>query len=369
MTAVRKELSRRRKPLWFATMLVALAATVVFVIGSSANLTGSTFEGKDGNLVVNTAGNKDWDNAPNLVTAQDLATGQGDNSFGQGTKEDNVNVTVVTGSIPNSKADLARFAVASEFVNNKNFLYLAWSRENSSGTVNFDIELNQAAQPDLTTPGAKVLNRTSGDLLINYSFQGGSNTPTLTKRSWNGTAWGPESVISSANSEGATNSATVSENLGGRPAVNRPPQQFGEAAINLTDAGVFPPGTCEAFGDAYIKSRSSVSFTSEIKDFIAPIPINISNCATVIIRKQTNPDGATQLLDYTKSFPTSPSTPNTFQLADNGVKTFTGVTLGSGYTVVEGGPPPGWSFNHLDCSASTGVSPTVNGATATFSVD
>src|SRR5262249_46749298 len=127
--------------------------------------------------------------------------------------------------------------------------------------------------------------------------------------------------------------------------------------------------TCEAFGDAYIKSRSSVSFTSEIKDFIAPIPINISNCATVIIRKQTNPDGATQLFDYTKSFPTSPSTPNAFQLADNGVKTFTGVTLGSGYTVVEGGPPPGWSFNHLDCSASTGVSPTVNGATATFNVD
>ena len=82
---------------------------------ASANLAGSTFEGNDGNLVVNTAGNTDWVNAPNRVRGDDLASGNGDNSFGQGTKEDDPNVTVVTGSIPPNKSDLTRFYVANEF--------------------------------------------------------------------------------------------------------------------------------------------------------------------------------------------------------------------------------------------------------------
>ena len=37
------------------------------------------------------------------------------------------------------------------------------------------------------------------------------------------------------------------------------------------------------FGKAYLKSRSSDSFTSELKDFIAPIPINITNCTPVTL--------------------------------------------------------------------------------------
>jgi len=41
-------------------------------------------------------------------------------------------------------------------------MYLAWTRENQSGTTNFDFELNQAGQPDLRLRGAKVLNRTAG---------------------------------------------------------------------------------------------------------------------------------------------------------------------------------------------------------------
>jgi hypothetical protein len=53
---------------------------------------------------------------------------------------------------------------------------------------------------------------------------------------------------------------------------------FGEAAIDMQAAGIFIPGVCRNFGRAYLKSRSSDSFNSEIKDFIAPIAINVSNC-------------------------------------------------------------------------------------------
>jgi hypothetical protein len=82
-----------------ATVLLTLA----LVSPGLANLPGSTFEGNDGNLVVNTAGNHDWVNAPNRVRGDDLPSGNSDNSFGQGTKEDDPNVSVVTGSIPPQK--------------------------------------------------------------------------------------------------------------------------------------------------------------------------------------------------------------------------------------------------------------------------
>ena len=83
---------------------LAVTATVVLTLAlvspGLANLPGSSFESSDGNLVVNTAGNTDWTNAPNRVRGDDLPSGSGDNSFGQGTKEDDANVSVVTGSIP-----------------------------------------------------------------------------------------------------------------------------------------------------------------------------------------------------------------------------------------------------------------------------
>jgi hypothetical protein len=365
----------RRRHLGVAALLVAATTTLTIVLAGSAGatLSGSTFEGNDGNLVVNGgAGAHDWDNAPNLSVGVDLPTGTSDNSFGQGAKEDNVNTTVVTGSIPNSKADLARFAVAGEVIGTDSYVYLAWSRENQSGTVNFDFELNAAAQPNLTTTGAKTLVRTNNDLLINYSFQGGSNTPTLTRYIWNGSSWGTGQAISSACSEGATNSVAVDDTLAS-PTVSRPPQQFGEAAINLTCAGIVPPGTCEPFSSAYVKSRSSTSFNSEIKDFIAPISIGFSNCGSLTIIKHTDPRGLDQSFSYT----TTGAGLSGFSLNDNGnsgggdsagnTKTFTGLQAGT-KTVTEGANPAGFSFTSVTCTDSGGNSSSTSGKVATVTV-
>jgi Prealbumin-like fold domain len=343
-----------RHGLRWLTLAIAAAAIAVFVASASGNLTGSKFEGNDGNLVVNTSGNTDWVNAPNLSVGVDLPTGTTDNSFGNGSKEDEVDVTVGLGSIPNSKADLARFGLAGEVVNGQTFLYLAWSRENQSGTVNFDFELNAAAQPDLTTAGAKHLNRTVDDVLINYAFLGGSNTPTLTLRKWTGSAWGAGSVINSTCSEGATNGATVSENLGGNTAVNRPAQQFGEAAINLNCAGIIQAGACESFGSGYVKSRSSTSFTSEIKDFIAPVSLHFSNCGKLTIIKHTSPADLDQSFGYTSTGGLSPST---FNLNDHGTDTQVFDNLQPGtYTVTEGADPAGFAFGSLTCVGTGGSS-------------
>ena len=356
-----------RKYVLVVLALVGTVAAVFFTAGASANLSGSTFEGNDGNLVVNTPGNHDWDNAPNLSVGVDLPTGTGDNSFGQGAKENDVNTTVVSGSIPNSKADLARFAVAGETINGDTFMYIAWSRENQSGTVNFDFELNAAPQPDLTTPGPKVLNRTVNDVLINYAFQGGSNTPTLTKFVWNGSDWGTGSTISGTCEEALTNSQPVAENLGGNPTVLRPAQQFGEAAINLTCAGVVQKNACKTFGSVYVKSRSSTSFTSEIKDFIAPVTFKANNCGKLTIIKHTNPRGLDQAFTYSTTGGLSPAAPS---LNDKG--NTTGDSAGNTqvydnlqantYTVTENADPTGFAFNNVSCQGTGG---STSGRTAT----
>src|SRR5438876_985828 len=296
MAAIRFR-SRRTRRLWLAGLTLTAFAllAVVFVTASSANLAGSTFEGNDGNLVVNTAGNTDWANAPNRVRGDDLASGGTDNSFGGGTKEDDPNVNVVTGSIPPQKSDLTRFYVASEFASNSNFLYLAWERSNVLGSANMDFELNQKAQPDLTTTGAKTLVRTAGDVLITFDF-GGSGAPVLGLLKWvtSGATsqcfsanalpcWGNRVNLSAAGfAEGAVNSVTVTDPIAN---VSLPANTFGEAAVNLTAANVFPAGTCEALGSAFLKSRASASFPAEVKDFVAPQPVNISNCGSVKIKK------------------------------------------------------------------------------------
>jgi hypothetical protein len=53
--------------------------------------------------------------------------------------------------------------------------------------------------------------------------------------------------------EGAVNSGTVTDPIAASLLAN----EFGEAAIDLTASGVFLPGTCQGFGSAFLKSRSS----------------------------------------------------------------------------------------------------------------
>src|SRR6266508_2988635 len=248
--AVFRSRHRRGGRRWLIGITAAVAAvfTVFFVAASGANLTGSTFEGNDGNLVVNTAGNTDWENAPNRVRGDDLASGGTDNAFGGGTKEDDAAVKVVTGSIPPQKSDLTRFYVASDFANNSNFLYLAWERSNVLGSANMDFEINQATQPDLTTEGDKTLVRTAGDLLITFDF-GGSGSPVLGLLKWVTTGatsqcfsanalpcWGNRVNLSGlGEAEGAVNSVTVTDPIAN---VSLPAGTFGEASVNLTAAGV-----------------------------------------------------------------------------------------------------------------------------------
>ncbi len=62
---------------------------------------------------------------------------------------------------------------------------------------------------------------------------------------------------------------------------------FGEATIDigglLDELGLGQE--CLNYGSVYLKSRSSNSFTSSLKDFIKPRDVQFSNCATITIQK------------------------------------------------------------------------------------
>jgi hypothetical protein len=385
----------------------------------SSPLPGSTFAGGDGNLLTSptTFGTTDWQNVSGRNTGVDLASGSGDNSFGQGTKEDDPAVSVVSGSIPPQKSDLTRFYEASEFANGSNFLYLAWERTNNLGSANMDFEINQKTQPDLTTIGAKTLNRTAGDLLVTFDFTNGGGKPTLNLLRWLTSAttpsgipgfptnvclssnsfpcWGDEITLNSTNSIGAVNNldAVTDPFLPGTNNVGA--LRFGETAINLTAAGVFPPGTCEAFGSAFLKSRSSASFPAEVKDFIAPVPVNISNCGSIKIIKHTDPRGQNKVFSYTSDLPAEPAGPvngvpqggvtcpgnssagvqadGSFCLNDTGNSAggdsagntvFNNALQAGTYHVTEGADPSGFTFKSLTCTGNTTT--TTSGKAATI---
>jgi hypothetical protein len=349
---------------------------------AEASLPGSNFEiDVDANLKVDDPDpSMDWANVTE-IRATDAVNGTGDNSYAGGVKEDTVCPGETTDSIPPNKSDLLSFHVYEEAGTggHPGFLNLAWSRVSEpSGTTLMDFEFNQSSTACASGPNVV---RTEGDLLIEYAIDQGGSRADITARFWTGTAWGPTTDLD-VNSPtcggnpcaaGTINSSPIpaAESDGLISTGSKQARTFGEAQIDLRL--IFDDDSCASFGSAMLKSRSSDSFTSQLKDFVAPEPIDLQNCGNVIIRKQTDPDENpnTTQFGYTKSFNTDPTSPNTFTLTDDGVKNYNDTVLfGSGYTVTEDVIPAGWDFVSLDCSASSAsTSYQVNGATVTFDID
>ena len=230
-----------------------------------SSLEGSPFNGTDGNL----------DQTPAVSVTPDSGTGNNDNSYTQGAKENDLCPAVEFGSIPPSKADLSNLYVGTaKGSNGHTFLYLGWSRTDTNGTVTLDFELNQATQPLETCHNGVNPARTVGDVLVTYDFQGG-RIDALEYRIWGGSKWGdPVDILDSTEAEASINTSTLT---------------FGEMVIDLEAAGIFTAGECENLASQLVKSRSSDSFQSELKDFIGPGGTRISNCGSLEVVKDLSP--------------------------------------------------------------------------------
>ena len=396
-------ISRRRRLLAgsvAATLLATLVPTIALADHPEASLAGSNFEiDVDANLKLDDASpSVDWKGLLHALPtdpekrALDAPTGRDDDSYVGGSKENTNCPDETTGSIPNNKSDLLSFHVYTEPGTGAHpgYLNLAWSRvSDPSGTTLMDFEFNAGSPTvaaDVCAEGPNV-KRTEGDLLIEYAIDQGGAQANMTLREWTGSAWGPADPITTPSetcndgtedqpcAAGTINSdpipAADSDGLISEGAMQA--RTFGEAQIDLRT--IFEPNKCRTLGSAMLKSRSSDSFTSQLKDFIEPKSINLTNCGTVIVRKATDPVDNSTSFGFTKSFGTDPSSPNTFNLTgqtanDANVKTFNNVLFGTGYTIDETTVPSGWTFVSVDCSASSGVTPssTVD-SLVTFAID
>jgi uncharacterized repeat protein (TIGR01451 family) len=280
-----------------------LAATGCGASGTIADKSG--FEDADGNLAVDKAGCMDWNGfAPVTWTGSapyqnstkisgnytffgvsDAFDSSTDSSYDGGVKQADECPGTGTGSVDN-KTDIARIYVAASTdpVTKHVFLDLAWIRAPQNTTtsdVHIGFEFNQNKTP--CAAGSAFVHRTAGDILLVYNFQSGS--ASIAYAQWTGSAWTSEVTLASNIAEakvfgGTSTTDSIKPSNGLNPATD----EFGEAGIDLTAAtsGLGTNGrACEQFGTAFGESRTSGSSTSaQMKDYVGPANIAISNCVT-----------------------------------------------------------------------------------------
>ncbi len=392
-------MSRRTRRLSASAAAGALAIGA-FAVPSLAAIAPSTFDASNGALSTTATGEKDWEDlsyiqdgaqltSGDFTYKDDVPSGQKDDSFTQGTWENTEPPVPSTGSVPPNKSDLTRFYVGVEKVDAKPFLYLGWLRVlNPKGTTNMDFEFNQS---DQVSANGVTPTRTPGDVLVEYKLAKGGDTPTIYVYKWNdGTAaedpnypgcegstsypcWSERRDVTSAGAaEGSVNTAPITSDLLPAPG-SADAYTFGEAALDLQAADLFRPGECTTFGSAYLKSRSSDSFTAALKDFIAPTQINLSNCGQFTIVKQTENDAAGSFV-----FTVTPAAGTSDAAGDGSAvsggtlsdgESFTAYNVQPGAYGVTEAVPAGWKLDSVVCSDGSTTSSITDGVTITIASD
>jgi hypothetical protein len=396
--------SRHRSRFLLIMPFVLLAALVLAIAASAGPIgTAQGFQDDDGNLIDDGAGIDwnsfapvSWQPSPSTTPTreadktalgfqfkgiEDWQATTADSGFAGGTKQDQNCPTVISAKAPN-KDDLKRIYIASTVVGGHTYLNLAWVRipqNTTSASAHIGFEFNKGSTACGAASGGLV-NRTAGDLLIVYDFEGGTtDVPTITSRRWvtSGTSevssdsppcWGHSTNLTlsgfaeaKVNTFGTVNDAlappALSSTTGTSITQTLGTSEFGEAGIDLTAANIFTAGSCESFGTVSGVSRSSGNAgTAQMKDLVGPGDFRLANCGTVIIHKQTSPDEDPNTTDfgYTTNVTTNPSTTTSpFTLKDDGTNTILNVVSGSGKNVTESDPSPGYALTSIDCSAST----------------
>jgi hypothetical protein len=353
---------------------VALAAHSIGLSGSDFEIDAShctTVKNKEvcsdgANLTVDDANKIDW-RTVDAIVQPDAPSGSGDDSFTEGTKEDTAVPAISTGSIPPNKSDLLTFGVYLEDTGTDKFLHMFWHRvQEPSGTTNMDFEFNQS---EVLTANGVTPVRTAGDLLVQYDLSQGGTNPQLFLSVWVDTGtpavvceasntvpcWGKRINLSDASlAAGSINSSPIAAadsivalgygdqtQLGAMSV-----RTFGEATIDFGE--ITDPTQCVSFGSAYLKSRSSDSFTAALKDFIAPVPTDISNCGGLTIEKVTV--GGYGQFDYTsEELPDATFSLTTTAPGAAGADSveYTGLLAGT-YDATEV-VPSGWTLDSIVC--------------------
>lgn len=311
--------SRRRRRFLLAPVFVVVLFGLIAISSASGVLTGSPskFEsGNDpslglGNMIVNTTGNKDWISVtgdPNYVHLTDIAAANNDDSFTPGQKQDAVCPTIEGHKNPpkDDFTDVASFNEVNTTAGSPNegdtYLYGATIRFQPNGNASENIELKQGLNGECS-PG--FLARTPGDKLIAIDYLGGGSAVQFHVLTWVASGpcfvnndpnpcWGAnvQDLTASGFAEGGVNDAAITAAQNPISGVALKAGEFAEFGVNLSDAGIIPPGTCGGFAQTIWESRSSgSSFVSSTKDITIENHA-INPCGTVEVTKVGSDNGS-----------------------------------------------------------------------------
>jgi hypothetical protein len=236
------------------------------------------------------------------------------------------------------------------------YLYGATIRYTANGNASENIELKQSS--DLCPGSTKLTARTAGDKLLAIDYLGGGKAVQFHVLTWvtSGACfvgndlppcWGATVLELDPNvAEGGVNTTAITAANNPISGVSLVAGQFAEFGVNLTDAGIIPPGSCEGFAQTVWESRSSgSSFVSSTKDIVIEDK-SINQCAQVSVRK-IGSDGLTQegvVFTLYEGPDTTGTVVGTCTVDANGdcLPKFTGLNPGE-YTLDETNTPPGYT--------------------------
>ncbi|MFN2611653.1 MAG: SpaA isopeptide-forming pilin-related protein [Actinomycetota bacterium] len=316
-----KGVGRLRRPLLVVTVVTAVLSSAVGL--TFANHTGSTttvggFE-IDGNYLDETANTTtyDWDtiaataDVGPLVTP-DLSDSQSDDAFSGGNKEEFPDKWAFDQHKSPGKDDLTRAYIAARFDSTDAFLWMAFERLGVQGVgdAHVDFELNKSSTTTVNSVGETIPARSDGDLLIKYDYPGGNKPVVIDVLVWDGqtddpnTTQNEEALFGQWISQPIPPGAAVDDVNGPGTTITRPDlpgnypspdifgggtvneQRFGEVGIDL--GAILPNAlSCPGYSSFWTKSRASgESDVSQLKDLIAPTPIDLSTCGSITVLKE-----------------------------------------------------------------------------------
>lgn len=175
------------------------------------------------------------------------------------------------------------------------FLYLAFTRFKGDGQAFVTFELNQDARLWTNSSGASIPCRTTGDLLISFDDNSNGNGAEVEIDRWVTDASDASSGCATRGhlvpASGLTPNVDVQASFNYSSPINNylpgflplgtgtiPTVQFGETAVNLTSALGDLGNPCGVFHSTWMHSRSSLSDTSEMQDYVAPQRFAVATC-------------------------------------------------------------------------------------------
>ena len=281
-------------------LLFAPPALGVTLPPSTSPLPGSSFQGADGNQ----------DDAAPLVDWQGLrASGRvrhtedandEDTAFVGGSKEDEPgdwDFTVEPGGVNPGKANILDAWSALDQDGADTFVFLGFARSSATitrqqggGTTLLTFELNHDSR--LWNNGqATIPCRRTGDILVSYETLGDRGDVVLQR--WITTATDLDSGCATSGRlvllsgltpnldvQGAINATAIPSRLPGFYQGTVPIGKFGEAALNLSQILDDALGNeCFSFGSVWMHSRSSVSESANMQDYVAPHELPARSCS------------------------------------------------------------------------------------------